>query len=490
MHIDNSLIYYIFAKVDERGKALYTAEVTRRIAKGNLRVCVVGLGRIGLPTAALFAEAGVLVTGVDIDPHVVKATNAGKCRFSDEPGLCEIVKNTVSTGRLRATTNIMEAVRNADAIIVSVPTPVDEAKSPDYSSIIKACQEIGRSMRKGSLVVIESTVGPGIVENLVLNLLEKESGLLAGTDFGLASCPERSDPGRIVSNMREVPRVIGGTDSASGEAAAALYEKALGVKVFPVSSAKTANAVKLTENLFRDVNIALANEFAVLYSKLGIDTIEVIDTCASKYNFMPHYPGAGVGGPCLPSNPYYLIVEGLKVGNIPHLVRTAREINDQMPDKVVDLVSETLNEVGRSVKDSAIAVLGIAYKPDIKDMQLTPIRRVCSRLLEMGASIKIYDPYFKKENVFGLTSSCSLDEAVKGADCILIGTAHKAFKKLKLSALRRLMKKEAVLVDSRNVIHPVSATTAGFVYRAIGRPGRLYTTSNTIPSSSNGKRRG
>ena len=189
-----------------------------------------------------------------------------------------------------------------------------------------------------------------------------------------------------------------------------------------MSNPKTANAVKLTENLFRDVNIALANEFALLYEKFDIDTVEVINACATKYNFMPHYPGAGVGGPCLPSNSYYLITEGLRVGNIPYLIRLAREINDRMPDHMVELTSEALNEVGKTIRGSTIAILGLTYKPGVKDIQLTPVEPIITRLLEMGAKVEAYDPMFAGETVLGVAVRNSAEEAVKGADCILVGT--------------------------------------------------------------------
>src|SRR3990170_4410801 len=231
--------------------------------------------------------------------------------------------HVVKRGTLKATTLCPSAVRESDVIIVCVPTPVDESKVPDYSAIKMACHDIARTLRGDCLVVIESTVGPGTVENVVVPLLEQETGMKAGIDFGVASCPERGDPGNMLQNLKTVPRVIGGINEKSTEAVATIYEETLGVKVVRVRNPKTANAVKLTENLFRDVNIALANEFAILYEKLGIDTIEVINACATKYNFMPHYPSRGAGGPCLPANPYYLITEGTKVGEIPYLVRMA-----------------------------------------------------------------------------------------------------------------------------------------------------------------------
>jgi len=444
-------------------------DLKRRLKSGNVNVVVVGLGRIGLPTAAVFAEGGASVVGVDIRRSVVEETNAGRCAFVDEPGLARLVRRNVARGRFSATVNAADAIASSDFVIICVPTPVDQTKSPDYTAVTAASQTTGMSLQRGSVVIVESTIGPGIAEDVLLPILEEKSGMKGGVDFGLASCPERSDPGNIVANMGSVPRIVGSLDPKCTELVAALYESALGVKVIKASNPKTANAIKLTENLYRDVNIALANEFALLFEEFGIDAVEVIKACATKYNFMPHYPGIGVGGPCLPSNSYYLIVEGVKAGNIPYLIRLAREINDRMPDHAVELVSEALNDVGKTVRGSKIAVLGVSYKPGVKDIQLSPVERVVSRLAEMGARVSIYDPMFKGERVFGITVSSSLDEASKGADCVVIGTAHKEFETLDLGRLAKRMSSKAAFVDARNIASPLEAQKLGFAYRGVGR---------------------
>ncbi|MDG6994357.1 MAG: nucleotide sugar dehydrogenase [Nitrososphaerota archaeon] len=448
---------------------LRTEEVKSLYAQRKVTICTVGMGRIGLPTAAMFAAAGANVIGVDISPQVVLNVNDGVCKFVDEPGLDKIIEEPVRTGKLRATTDFASAIPQSDFVIVCVPTPVDHVKTPDYSAVTVACKTIGKLLKSGMVVIIESTVGPGTVENLIRPILESESGMSAGSEFGLASCPERSDPGNIVGNMKTVPRIVGGINQHTTDIVADLYETLLNVKVYKVSDPKTANAVKLTENLFRDVNIALANEFALVFEKLGIDTLEVIKACATKYNFMPHYPGVGVGGPCLPSNSYYLISEGVKAGHIPSLVRMAREINDRMPEHVTELVSEALNEVGKTIRGSKIAVLGVAYKPEIKDVQLTPMEHVCNNLSRLGAMLDIYDPMFPGESVFGYQSRRSLSQAVNGADCLVIGTAHKEFQKLDLKLLAQLAESPAAFVDARNVVNPKEVLAAGFSFRGVGR---------------------
>ncbi len=445
-------------------------EVVGALKHGKICIGVIGLGRVGLPTAALFADVGAQVIGADIDWDIVKLINAGRCQFHDELGLEALVEKVVKNRNLRATDDVSSAAESSDVIIICVPTPVDEQKVPDYSAVEKVCNSVGKSLRKGSLVIVESTVGPGTVENRVVPLLEKYSGMKSCEDFGVASCPERGDPGRMLENLRSVARIVGGIDSKSADIAAWLYETAFGVRVVKVSNPKAANAVKLTENLFRDVNIALANEFAILYEKLGIDTKEVIEACASKYNFMPHYPGPGVGGPCLPQNPYYLIVEGVKVGNIPYLVRFAREINDRMPEHVVMLVTEALNDVGKTVRGAKIAILGVAYKANIHDIQLTPVSKIFDQLKEMGALITVYDPMFIGEEVFGVKCSESLGEVVENVDCIVVCTDHEEFKNLDLADLARLSHVPAAFVDARHVVDPLEVVECSFAYRGVGRP--------------------
>lgn len=436
---------------------------------GKITICVVGLGRIGLPTAAVFAKAGARVIGADIDPDAVNSVNEGECRFIDEPDLPDLVEEVVAERRLEAKLDVGLAVSMANVVIISVPTPVDAGKAPDYAAVKETSHVIGRTMREGSIVIVESTVGPGTVEDLVRPILESESGLKAGRDFGLASCPERSDPGKIISNLHAVPRVIGAINGQCLGVTAALYEAALGTKVITVSSPKAANAVKLTENLFRDVNIALSNEFSVLFESLGIDTFEVIEACSTKYNFVPHYPGAGVGGPCLPSNSYYLISEGAKVGNIPYLVRMAREINDRMPDHVVELVSEALNDVGKTIRGSKVTILGVTYKPNVREIKHTPIEKVCRKLERMGARLSIYDPFYHHETVFGVRCSGSITEAASSSDCVVIGTAHEEFEHLDLVSLSREAGGKLALVDGRGVVEPEAASAAGLAFRGVGR---------------------
>lgn len=434
-------------------------------------ICIVGLGRIGLPTATMFASSGNKVLGVDINPAIVRSVNSGISHIVDERGLAKLLKTSVRENFLTATQNTKSAICQADFIIVCVPTPVDGSKTPDYSAIMSACRDVGSSMKKGATVIIESTVGPLTVETLIRPILETESKMIAGVDFGLASCPERSDPGKIIQDMKSIPRVVGGINSHYEELVASLYENSLNVRVVRMGDIRTANAVKLVENLFRDVNIALMSEFAILFESLEIDVVKVINACSTKYNFLAHYPGAGVGGPCLPSNSYYLIAEAAKVGYIPKIIRLAREINDKMPQHAAQMVSDTLNEIRKSVNGSQIAVYGATYKEGVRDLQNSPMAQVCKSLVESGAQIQIYDPMFSKgELVFGLEVVDDVYDVAKDKDCLVFGTADKLFSEISLPLLYDLSNHPSAIVDTRHMIDRSSAEEAGFVFRGVGRP--------------------
>jgi len=447
---------------------LSDTEMAASLKRGGITIGLVGIGRIGLPTAAVFAESGAKVIGIDIDPEIVEKVNNGSVHI-DEPGLDRLVASQVKKGNLRATSNVEEAARESDVLIICVPTPIDSLKEPIYSQVEAACISVAKGLRKGSLVIIESTVGPGTVENFIAPLLEDISGMRAGEDFGLASCPERADPGSILENLRKVPRIVGGIDGRSTRTTAALYRAAMGVKVVEMSSPKSANAVKLTENISRDVNIALMNELAILFERLGIDILEVIEASSTKWNFMPHYPGAGVGGPCIPSNPYYLIREAQRVGYIPHLIRLAREVNDRMPAHVVELVMEALNEIGKTVNGSRIALLGVSYKPDISDIQLSPAEPIIRSLRRLGAELRGYDPCFPNQTVLDLRLDSSIDSAVGGADAVVLCTAHKEFKKLDFGKLSGLMSSPGAFIDARGAVDKSAVIKSGLIFKGVGR---------------------
>ena len=306
-------------------------EFEKKVQNNDIKISVIGLGRIGLPTSVVIARANFSVIGVDINHEIVEFVNNGKLRINDEPGLEDALKKVIENKKFIATTKINESIKNSDIIIVCLPTPLEnKSKKTDYQFLLKGCSEIAKFMKKNSLVIIESTVGPGIVENEVIPVLEKESHLVAGKDFGVASCPERANPSTILTDFNKIPRVVGGINDKSIKFASKLYQFVFKIKVISVKNCKTANAVKVVENVFRDVNVAFINEIAIFCDRMGIDVNELIEGCKTKYNFIPHFPGPGVGGPCLPVNPYQLL-DAPESKDILQIVRTARIINSEMP---------------------------------------------------------------------------------------------------------------------------------------------------------------
>jgi len=442
-------------------------DLPKHIGAGKISLAVVGAGRIGLPTAVLFANAGVRVTACDVNEEVVSAINNCRC-YIDEPGLKEFFEKAVKSGRLKASSDMVGAVASSDAVILCVSTPVSQDKIPVYDHIIDASREVGKGLQKGAMVIVESTIAPGAMENLIIPVLERVSGLRAGRDFLAASCPERGDPGSIIRRFRKVPRIVGGIDERSMAIAAALY-RVITDTIIVVSNPRTANAVKLTENIFRDVNIALMNELAILYERLGIDVFEVLEAASTKWNFLPHYPGAGVGGPCLPANAHYLISEGGKVGYVPYLVRMSREINDRMPREMVRLTMEALNKAGKCLKGARITILGVTYKPGIKDTQNSPAAPIIHALKRRGATLTLCDPLMAGTTYQGEPVTGDIEEAVKSADCLVLVTAHNAFKKLNLDQLASLTAKPLILVDGRGLFRKTSKP-GGTIYLGIGIP--------------------
>ena len=448
-------------------------EVCQRFKAGKVSVAVFGLGRIGLPTALSFADTGALVYGVDVQESLIELIK-NRNVYLDEPGIPELLARVLDKKRFIATSNYQEAMKHAEVCIICVPTPITNGKYPDYSSIIQVCNTSLRFLKLQDLVIIESTISPGTIENLIIPLIAKNTGLQAGIEFGIACCPERADPGTVLANIQQIPRVVGGYTMKSTKLVAALYRCVTSAKIFEVRNARTASAVKLTENIFRDVNIALMNELAILYEKLGIDIVEIIKAASTKYNFQPHYPGAGVGGPCLPANPYYLIQEGIQVGFVPLLIRMAREINDRMPQHIIDLTLQALNRAGKSAKNAKIVILGITYKPGVHDFQLSPAIPVIQRLAELDATLIIYDPLLQPNDIsqlpflLGLKTVKNLDEIPIQIDCFILVTAHPEFKQIDFLKLKSLSSKPLIIVDGRNLFNS-NELPKDSIYIGVGR---------------------
>ncbi|MFN3762607.1 MAG: nucleotide sugar dehydrogenase [Anaerolineae bacterium] len=405
--------------------------LSSRISSRTARVAVIGLGYVGLPLAVAFARAGFPVVGVDVDERKVAALNAGRSYIGDVSD--EDLRPHVASGRLRATTDY-DVLREADGIFICVPTPYDAQRAPDLSFIRAAAEGIRPRLRPGQLVVLQSTTYPGTTEEVVQPILEA-SGLRAGVDFYLAFSPERIDPGNKQWSAYNTPKVVGGVDPESTRLACELLGQ-MGAPVHPVSSPRAAEMTKLLENIFRAVNIALVNELALLAERMGIDFWEVIEAAKTKpFGFMPFYPGAGVGGHCIPVDPYYLSWKAREYDFYTKFIELAAEVNQAMPYHAVDLVAETLSQDGLPLKGARVLVLGVAFKPDVDDPRNSPAERVIELLLARGAQVRYHDPYIPRFTVGGdvfYRPNCTLesvpltDEALASADCVVIVTGHRS----------------------------------------------------------------
>ncbi|MDQ7030312.1 MAG: nucleotide sugar dehydrogenase [Ardenticatenia bacterium] len=432
-------------------------ELLRKIERRQATVCVVGLGYVGLPLAVAFAREGFPTIGLDVDVARVEAVNRGDSYVEDIPStlLAEVVS---SSGHLHATTDY-SALDRADAVLICVPTPLSKTKDPDVSYILAAGQAIGRRLHAGMLVVLESTTYPGTTEDLLLPLLLEEHArhhpdgapLVVGRDVFLAFSPERIDPGRTDYTLRNTPKVIGGMTPACLEVAQALYT-AVVEHCVPVSSPRTAEMVKLLENLFRTVNIALINEVAIMCDCLGIDVWEVIEAAKTKpFGYMPFYPGPGLGGHCLPVDPQYLAWKMRTLNYNARFVQLAAEINFQMPRYVATKVADALNEEGKPVKGSRILLLGVAYKPDVGDTRESPALEIAQIFVEKGARLHYHDPYVPTIELNGQSfHSVELTETtLADADCTVIVTDHTWYDWTWVARHARL------IVDTRNACRHV-----------------------------------
>jgi nucleotide sugar dehydrogenase len=444
-------------------------ELIESIQSGNLSVCVIGIGRIGLPTALSFANSGLLTVGVDINAKLVEMINSKIFPLKDEPGY-DVIFEKVTNQKFYATSKIEEIVPKSDVVILSLPTPMDKNNIPDYSALLSVGTQLGELLSNDTLVIVESTVEPGFIENDLINVIENsDKKLVAGKDFAIGVCPETANPGQIMNDFEKLPRLVGAIDEKTKNTIMKIYKHVFTVDLIPMPNCKTANAVKLTTNVFRDLNIAFVNELAILFEKVGIDIMTVLDAAKTKYNFQVHYPGPGVGGPCLPVNAYQMINLAKNMGfDTLKSVEMGRKINENMPVHTINLLRDAFIESGKLLENSNILVLGISYKPDVKDLQITPAEVIVEELKNLKTNILIYDPYFKSTNVFGLQTESNLIEALQKSDALILVTAHKEFHNLDPIFLKSKMK-NAIVIDSKCIINQQSAKHAGLVYRGLGR---------------------
>jgi UDP-N-acetyl-D-glucosamine dehydrogenase len=400
-------------------------------------IAVIGAGYVGMPHAQAFAEAGKSVVLVDVVPEVVDAINRGESHIGDVPS--ERLKPLVESGAIRATVD-PAVVADADAIVIAVPTPLSPQREPDLSAIVRAAASIGPHLRKGHLVVLESTTYPGTTKEVLLPILEQESGLQAGGDFYLAFAPERVDPGRTDFTMSSTPKVVGGIDESSTEAAAGLYRGVVD-DVHTVSTAEAAELSKLLENIFRSVNIALVNELAQLCDRMGIDVWEVVDAAATKpFGFMSFKPGPGLGGHCIPLDPFYLSWKAREYDFSTRFIELAGEINNNMPYFCRSVISQALNHgAQKSLRGSKILILGVAYKSDIGDVRESPAEKILMLLRNAGADVAYHDSHVAEFD--GLTS---VPLEPENYDCVVIVTAHSGID------YADVVRRGKVIVDFRN----------------------------------------
>ena len=417
------------------------------IQQRTARVGVIGLGYVGLPLVLLFEEAGFPVLGFDVDAGKTEMLNRGES-YIRHIGV-ERIATAFGRGRVRATTDF-ERLSECDAIIVCVPTPLGRHREPDLKYIRITAETIARSLRRGQLVVLESTTYPGTTREELLPRFE-EGGLRCGEDFFLAFSPEREDPGNEHFNTKNIPKVVGGIDAPSGRVAQALYGSAID-HIVPVSSAEVAESAKLLENIFRAVNIALVNEMKIVFDRMGINVWEVIEAAKTKpFGFMPFYPGPGLGGHCIPLDPFYLTWKAAEHGMWARFIELAGEVNTSMPRYVVDRTVEAVNRSGKSIVGANVLILGLSYKPDIDDDRESPSFELIELLQERGAVVSYCDPYVpaarrgRKHELELQSVPCTAEEFGR-YDAVLVSTPHAQFKQAALYANAKLV------IDTRNIV--------------------------------------
>ena len=428
-----------------------------------MHIAIIGLGYVGLPLSLQFARSGVTVLGLDIDAAKTAALNQGRSYIKHITP--ESILEQVSAGRFTASADF-SLIRQVEAIVICVPTPLNKNREPDISYIIETGKAIASHLQKGTLVVLESTTYPGTTDEDLRAVLEAGSGLKAGVDFHLAFSPEREDPGNPSSIVASIPKVVGGYTPACLEKAMALYGKAIKTLV-PVSSCRAAEATKLLENTFRSVNIALVNELKQVYSAMGIDVWEVINAAKTKpFGFMPFYPGPGLGGHCIPIDPFYLTWKAREYGQNTRFIELAGEVNTAMPDYVVQRVAEALNAGRKAINGSKILIVGLAYKANVDDERESPSYVLMGKLKARGAEVAYHDPYVpvirptREHSHWAGTASVSWDRATVGAfDVVLIATAHAC------TNYQELADWAPCIVDTRNAMATIPTRT-GQVWKA------------------------
>ena len=435
------------------------AELQHKIQTRTAVIAVVGLGYVGLPLLRAFFKAGFPVLGYDIDDEKIRMLRGGSSYLKHLGE--DFVQEMSKSAKFAATSNPADLAR-ADAVILCVPTPLGKHGEPDMSYIVKSTEMVAKVLRKGQLISLESTTYPGTTRGDCQPILER-GGLKAGRDFFLAFSPEREDPGRKDHNTQSIPKLVGGTDETSGKLATQLYGAAI-QQVIPVESAEIAEAAKLLENIYRCVNIALVNELKPVLGAMGIDIWKVIDAAKTKpFGFQAFYPGPGLGGHCIPIDPFYLTWKAREFGHHTRFIELAGEINNSMPHYVISKTMDGLNEIGKALRGSKVLVIGLAYKADVDDVRETPAAEIIKLLFEHGADVSYHDPHvplfagMRKYMEYRMHSTPLTAETVKSSDCVLIVTNHSSID------WKLIAKHARLVVDSRNAMAPYQPLDGHYV---------------------------
>jgi len=442
-----------------------------KIRSKKAKVCVVGLGYVGVPLTVASAQAGFGVIGVDVEKERVSMTNKGICYVEDAYSE-KYLPDLVRAGWITATDSLSDGAISSDIVIVCVPTPLNPKGDPDLSFLKSVAKDLSKNLSGFKLVIVESTSFPGTTTDIFEPLLRRD-GKRPEKDFALVYSPERIDYGNANFGVRNIPKVVGGINDESTQLGAEFYKAILDAPVVTVGSPSVAEATKMLENIFRYVNIALVNELAVLHETLGVDFIEAINAATTKpFGFMPHYPGPGVGGHCIPKDPFYLVFKAKQAGFSLRLVSASKAINKMMPVHTIERLGSALRASKRSLANATVVVWGLAYKGEVKDSRRSPSLELLKLLKQSRAKIRVFDPYVPHVTVGGRAyeSSSSEMESVRDADALIIATAHNAFRSVDLSKIRRLMHDMPILYDTRNLRTRMECEDAGFTYLATGRP--------------------
>lgn len=435
-----------------------------KLERNTAEVCVVGLGYVGLPLSLALTASKLKVTGFDIDKEKAFSLRLGKDPTREIPD--SQLRDALNSG-INFTSEPGE-ISAADFVIICVPTPITKDKKPELKYIRSAGETVGKNLKKNSIVVLESTVYPGVTEDILKPLLERHSKMKCGKGFSLGYSPERMNPGDSEHDLAKITKVVSGCDRETAKILEKLYSRVAKAGIHVSKDIKTAEAAKIIENIQRDLNIALVNELSLIFNKMGLDTHEVIKTASTKWNFHAYHPGL-VGGHCVCVDPYYLVHTVDKLGYKPKLILAGREINDYMPHHVADMVLQELRKAGKKPQSSKALLLGLTFKENVKDTRNSPAKGVIRELKKHGVDVLAHDPLLlekEAEQEFGVEYAKSLKE-IKGMDCIVIITAHSVFKGLSLTQLKNVMNTKPVIVDVRRLLNPEEAEKAGFAYRSL-----------------------